>query len=150
MTHRIRSAVLEHAARAEQANHGDRDREDLRVGAAEPLLHDSELAQDEGVTESAFVERVVAAGRAAVPGGHIGLEQHRIAARRGRAQLRGELRAFPIRHLAVVERHLQENRRIGLRPNVVERRIRPNVVVRRLLGRVGPGNFTPSLSQNRT
>src|SRR4051812_19781998 len=72
------------------------------------------FAQEERVLERDLPEPVVAAGRAAMAGAKVRLEEERVRVGLRRAELGDELRSLPIGHLTVIERDLDEHRRIAL------------------------------------
>jgi hypothetical protein len=67
------------------------------------LLSDPHLLHDEGIRERSLLQGIVAAGRAAVAGCHVALEEQGLAALLERSQLGDILGRFPVHHLAVVQ-----------------------------------------------
>src|SRR6185295_19465858 len=74
-------------------------------------IHLAHLPEHEGVIKRRFMNRVVASRSSAVSGPHVHLQDERVLVGLEIPQLGHELRSFPIRHLTIVERNLDQHRR---------------------------------------
>ena len=84
------------------------------------------------------MQGVVASRRPAVARAKVGLQEQKILIRLRGAQLRDELGALPVRHLAVVQRYLDQHGGIIFCRDVVVRRVANHVVKSGLLVRISP------------